>query len=53
MGEKHKKKKRYERPKLKKEFFEPEMKKRGKFDEIITSCSCNGDGGMCSSDCGV
>lgn len=33
-----KKKERYERPKAKKEFFEPEMKKGEKFNETIGTC---------------
>ncbi len=39
MEKRPKKKERYERPKGKKEFFEPEMKKGEKLNEVIGSCS--------------
>ncbi len=42
-----KRKKRYEKPKSKKEFFEPQMKKEEKFNEVI--CSCTVTYGSCSS----
>ena len=41
---KREKKRRYEKPKGKKEFLEPEMKKGQKFNEIISSCGCSNCG---------